>query len=206
MRKTEKQKYLTEVEYQAFLNAINSEYLYTLFFLMGNLGLRVGEAIRLRVCDINFEKKYMTIPTLKQEGGKGMAKGSIKQGELPKTYIDIPIGDEVAKVLRTYLEKQTYKGQEWLFLYNGSHLPRWLAQRKFKKYAKKAGLDKVLSVHSLRHYKGVSSYKFFKDIRAVQLLLRHRNINSTYVYTSMDLDAKRELVDKLKTIKKEGEK
>lgn len=203
MKKTDKQKYLSDTEYQAFLNVINSEYLYTLFFLMGNLGLRVGEAIRLRVSDINFNEKYIKIPTLKQDGKKGESKGSIKQGELPATYIDIPIDDEFIKTLKPFFDKQKQKRQGWLFPYKGSHFPRWLAQRKFKKYAKKAGLDARLSIHSLRHYKGTSSYRAFKDVRAVQLLLRHRSINSTYRYTTMDLEAKRELIDKLKIIKKE---
>lgn len=203
MKKTDKQKYLTEKEYQAFLNSIKDEYLYTFFFLMGNLGLRVGEAIRLRRCDINLDEEYIKIPTLKQDGKKGINKGSIKQGELPATYIDIPIDDEISKILSNHIKRFNIKGQQWLFSNKNNHLPKWKAQRYFKKYAKKAGLDKVLSIHSLRHYRGVSAYKGLKDIRAVQLLLRHKNINSTQTYTTMDLDAKRELTNKLKIIKKE---
>jgi len=203
MRKTDKQKYLTVDQYKKFLVSINNLYFYVLFYIIGNYGLRVGEAIRLRIQDVNFDSKYIKIPTLKQDRH---GKGSLAYGKLPDTYIDMPLDDKTALLLLKFIDYIKMPKNEWLFPYKKgyykgknilSHIPKWLIQRKFKKYAKQAGLDPVYSVHSLRHYKGVSVYKNFKDIRAVQLLLRHKNINSTVIYTTMSLEDKRDLFDKL---------
>jgi integrase len=205
MSKTEKEKYLTVEQYQQFLSVISNLYYYTLFYVIGNYGLRVGEAIRLRIQDINFESKYIKIPTLKQDRNKGR----LPHGKLPNTYIDMPLDDKTAILLEKYIDYIKTLKTEWLFPYKTryymgkhrlSHIPKWLIQRKFKLYAKQARLDSAYSVHSLRHYKGVSIYNNLKDIRAVQLLLRHKNINSTVIYTTMSLEDKRDLFDKIMII------
>lgn len=200
MKKTDKQKYLNEEEFVKFLKAIKDDTDYILFFIMGNLGLRVGEGIRLRIEDIDWKGKYIKIPTLKQGIKKDSKKGSLPYGKLPETYIDIPLDKIMIIIIGQYILNKKIKSG-WLFPYREAHIPKWLVQRKFKGYVKKAGLDSIYSVHSLRHYKGVQIYSQLKDIRAVQVLLRHKNINSSTVYTTMDLDKKRDLIKGLEVIK-----
>lgn len=205
IKKTDKQKYLTKEQFSRFLEDIKNPYFYTLFYVIGNYGLRVGEAIRLRIQDIDFNNKYIKIPTLKQDKNKG----SLEYGKLPETYIDMPLDKKTAFLLSNFVKIVKMPKGDWLFPYKANyykgknklaHIPKWLVQRKFKHYAKQAGLDSAYSVHSLRHYKGISIYKNLKDIRAVQLLLRHKNINSTVIYTTMSLEDKREMFDKIMII------
>jgi len=196
--KTGKQKYLSEKEFASLLSVIPDDRDYLLFYLIGNLGLRVGEGIRLRVQDIDFVNKCLHTPTLKRGRVRGVVKGSLPDGQLPEVYIDLPLDDLTIAMLQHYI--QVYAPKNWLFPWKESHLPQRTARRLFKRYAAMAGLDPCYSVHSLRHYKGVTAYAALKDIRAVQLLLRHKSIASTQVYTEMDLEAKRKLFERVKPI------
>lgn len=166
---------------------------------MGNLGLRIGEVVRLQVKHIDRQNKAIKVPTLKQEGKKGINHGRIKRGDIPKTLIEIPISDIMLKNIMDYVKD--HKRTSWIFPYSdGLPIPEWLVRRTFKKAVKKANLNPIYSPHSLRHCRGVKAYKQVKDIRAVQALLRHKNINSTVVYTHLDLDTKREITDKLEDV------
>jgi integrase len=205
MTKTLRQKYLTEEEYAKFMDAIDNAQDYVFFLLCGNLGLRVGEAIRLRLQDLDFTNGYIRVPTLKQERQKNIVKGTIKRGQLPKTYIDLPLKDDMAKVLKKYIE--VYKIKDWLFPHDdGLHMHKFKAQRLFKKYAKIAELDTVYSVHSLRHFKGVQTYETLEDIYAVKEMLRHKVIGSSQVYTHMSINKKKDIVNRMETIGKKQAK
>ena len=198
--KTSRQKYLTEDEYKRLLGVIRNERDYVLFFLCGNLGLRVGELVRLRVSDIMKDETgfYLKIPTLKRGGVKGKVKGSIQRGELPKAYEDIPLSSDLAsirEILSKYISK--YKIKDWIFPYKGLHLPEYTVARYFKSYARKVGMDPRYSIHSLRHFKGFYTYKMKTDLRAVQILLRHRDIKTTAIYADANLDSKRKIVEGL---------
>lgn len=200
LKKTEREKYINKEEFIALLKAAKKDSRsYMLFFLAGNLGMRIGEAVRLRKLDISFKEKYISVPTLKREGKKGVNLGSIQVGNLPKTYVDVPVGDNILEKIQEFIKLNNIK--KWLFAEkSGAHIPEWKAKRLFKRYARKAKLNAAYSVHSLRHYKGIEVYKKFKDIRAVQLVLRHRNINSSVVYTTMDMEAKRNITEQLEVV------
>ncbi len=190
-RKTERQKYLDATEYAALLGAITDSAHYLLFYLLGNLGLRVGEGVRLRAEDVDHTHYAVRVPTLKADRRAGRS-GCIRRGELPKTYIDLPIDATTSGFLRAYVRRRRIHG--WLFPWpDGLHIPEWRAKKLFKVYAAKAGLDPIYSIHALRHYRGTALYGQLKDVRAVQSLLRHRSISSTEVYAHVDLDLKREL-------------
>jgi integrase len=199
MKKTERDKYLTEVEFKTLLETARSnETAYMLFFLQGNLGLRIGEVIRLRYVDINFRERYINIPTLKQNIKPGVVNGTIKTGQLPKTYISTPVNDSVLKKVHAYVKTNKLRG--WLFPDGKAHIPDWKAKRMFKLSAHAAKLNPLYSTHALRHFKGIETYKKFKDIRAVMAILRHKRIDTSVRYTIMDVDAKRSLTDAMDTV------
>lgn len=208
-KKLEREKYIILEEFKTLLQASKvSDRDYMMLYIAGNLGLRVGELIRLRKQDFHYKEKYISIPTLKQETKVGAPKGTIKQGELPKKYIDIPLDEGMVEKIKEYIINCEIIG--WLFPDNEkikratkarrSHVPDWKAKRIFKKYARKAQLNPHYSIHSLRHFKGIETYKQLKDIRAVIIILRHRNPRSSYGYTTMDLEGKRTLMKDIKVI------
>ena len=59
-------------------------------------------------------------------------------------------------------------------------------QRKFKKYAKKAGLPEYYTFHSLRHGFATRALESGVPINQVQVLLGHSNISTTSIYTKAD--------------------
>jgi len=65
------------------------------------------------------------------------------------------------------------------------------AQRLFKLYARRAGLNPVYSMHSLRHTRGTELYRLHRDLKLVQNALGHANLETTSVYMhTVDMDAK----------------
>jgi integrase len=197
---SKREKYIEPGEFRKLLEHASNEKWYMLLYITGNLGLRVGEAVRLRREDFHFKDGFVNVPTLKQGGHKGeKAKGKIQRGQLPDVYDAITAPESFLNRVSIYFEN--YKIKTWIFIEKDKlHIPEWKAQRIFKAVAKNAGLNPRYSIHALRHCRGIAVYKAYKDIRAVQALLRHRNINSSVVYTEMDLDAKRELTDNMEVV------
>jgi len=65
------------------------------------------------------------------------------------------------------------------------------AQRLFKLYARRAGLNPVYSLHSLRHTRGTELYRLHRDLKLVQTALGHSKLETTSVYMhTVDMDAK----------------
>ena len=72
-------------------------------------------------------------------------------------------------------------------------------RKMIKKYAKKAGINKKISPHTLRHTFATDLYRDSKNIRLVQKALGHSNLSTTMIYTHIVDD---ELEQALKTFRK----
>ncbi len=199
-KRSAKEKYLTPEEYHRLLKAAaRNERDYGILFLAGNIGLRVGELVRLRVEDIRDGSAF--VPCLKRSPkGKGKPKaGKIKRGVLPKVYESIPILPEVQKVLDNL---SADKKRGWLFEGNDSlHISERTAQNVFQKYRAKAGLDIVYSFHCLRHTRGGAVYRATHDIKAVKAMLRHKDVRSSEVYVDMDDEIKKAIANKVGVVR-----
>jgi site-specific recombinase XerC len=65
----------------------------------------------------------------------------------------------------------------------GSRLSARQARRAFAVWQARAGFERRLSFHSMRHRACSALYERTKDLRLVQRYARHRSINSTVIYT-----------------------
>lgn len=199
-KRAAKEKYLTPEEYRSLLKATaRNKRDYGILFLAGNMGLRVGELVRLRIEDVRDGAVF--VPCLKRSPkGKGKPRaGKIKRGILPKVYESIPILAEVQKVLQNLSAERK---QGWLFEGNGGlHISERSAQYIFQRYRAKAGLDKVYSFHCLRHTRGGAVYRATHDIKAVKAMLRHKDVRSSEVYVDMDDELKRDIANVVGVIK-----
>ena len=72
--------------------------------------------------------------------------------------------------------------------------PRYV-QFMIKDYAKKAGITKKVTPHILRHSFATHLLKNGVDIRAIQQLLGHSNLNTTQIYTSVDMNTLKDAYD-----------
>lgn len=199
-KRSEREKYLSAEEFNALLiRAQTKQRDYLLFALAGNLGLRVGEVVRLRVQDI--KKNTIMIPCLKWRK-QGQISGRIKKGALPTFYDEIPIPDNLLASLRRFVGE---KNEGWVFqgIRCGgsiSHLTERAAEKIFLRHARGAGLSPVYSFHALRHYRGAIVYSSTRDLMAVKVLLRHRSVRSSEVYSHMTDQLKKTISDQVGAI------
>jgi site-specific recombinase XerD len=127
-------------------------------------GLRVSEAARLKMTDI--DSKRMTV-RIRQ--GKGGDRYSI----LSQTALE---------QLRQYWKK--YRPTEWLFdgQKKDDHITAHTIQCIFYAAKKRAGITKPASVHTLRHSFATHLIEAGTSLHHVQLLLGHRSPTTTTVY------------------------
>ena len=135
-------------------------------------GLRVSEAVRLRISDIFFEEGFVRII------GKG-----------DKQRI-VPLGEVAAEAVLTYLREVPRSGggeTDFLFLNrNGKPLSRVSMFQLVKKQAMAAGIHKEISPHTFRHSFATHLFENGADLRVVQEMLGHESILTTEIYTHID--------------------
>ncbi len=136
--------------------------------LMYACGLRVSEAVDLRISDVELDAGILTC--------KG--KGS-------KTR-KIPIGKSAVEWLKSYLvlrrRKENFEIQNLFVTSLGRSLNRQIIFLFIKQYAEKIGLQDV-SPHTLRHSFATHLVQNSADIRSVQQMLGHADISTTQIYT-----------------------
>ncbi len=134
-------------------------------------GLRVSELINLSYHHINLADEYILIH------GKGDKERLLPMGEIAMDCLA-----KYEKNARPFLLKN---GQtDGYFLSNrGSNMSRQNFFYIIKGYAIKAGINKPLSPHTLRHAFATHLVQKGADLRSVQLMLGHSDISSTQIYT-----------------------
>ncbi len=139
--------------------------------LLYSCGLRVSELITLDFHNINLSEEYIRIH------GKGNKERLLPMGEVAMDYLNT-----YEKKARPFLLKS---GQtDHYFLSNrGSGMSRQNFFYIIKAYAIKAGIDKPLSPHTLRHAFATHLVQQGADLRSVQLMLGHSDISTTQIYT-----------------------
>ncbi len=136
--------------------------------LMYACGLRVTEAVDLRLKDLDIDAGILTC--------KG--KGS-------KTR-RVPVGKSAIEWLKKYLvlrrQKENIEIQNLFVTDAGNPINRQIIFLFIKEYAKKIGIEDV-SPHTLRHSFATHLIQNSADIRSVQQMLGHADISTTQIYT-----------------------
>jgi integrase/recombinase XerD len=147
----------------------------TMLSLAYGCGLRPGEVIRLRVGDIDSDRRIIRI--VQSKGDKD------RQVKLPDTVLDL---------LRDYWCKRSTEHdadfqpeQRYLFPGRSPYRPLTTRQlnRLFHQAADAAGITKPVTVRSLRHSFATHLLEAGVDIRVIQALLGHSSLVSTSRYT-----------------------
>lgn len=138
-------------------------------------GLRVSEAVCLRVDDLDFERGLLTVRL-----GKGNRD---RQTLLPRKLL------RELKALCMLKDPGAYLFESE----RGGRLCVRTAQKVFEQGLGRAGIRKKATFHSLRHSFATHLLENGTDIRYVQELLGHRNIKTTQVYTRVTTRAVRNI-------------
>ncbi len=158
-------KYITQQEVKKMLEATdNLKHLCILKLLYG-AGLRLSEVLNLQITDIDSENMLIHI-----RNGKGQKDRNVM------------LSPVLLSDLRAYFKE--YKPRKYLFA--GQTKEQYSAksiQNIVKKTSQKAGIQRPVSPHILRHSFATHLVENGTDIRYVQELLGHTSLKTTQVYT-----------------------
>ena len=83
-----------------------------------------------------------------------------------------------------------HPGQPWLFPgYRGQHMSRRQLHRLVRMAAERSGITKRVGVHTLRHSFATHLLEQKTDIRIIQVLLGHKKLDTTALYTRVAINA-----------------
>ena len=157
---------LDYIEVQSLFNVCHNAKHLACLSLMYSCALRVSEVIDLKIG--NIDSKQMIIYIRSAKGRKDRM---------------VPLSDVCLRVLRAYWLK--YKPKEYLF--NGQNEnPKYTAhsiQLWLKALAFKAGINKRVHPHLIRHTSITHGLEGGTDIRTLQIIAGHKNIKTTIGYT-----------------------
>lgn len=146
--------------------------------LLYGAGLRVSEATKLNTSDLDLSEGEVRI----------MGKGS-------KERIGL-IGSYAVAALRQYLSSRGRTDSRAVFQNKrGGRLTGRSVERLIKSYAQKAGLDKTVTPHTLRHTFATHLLSAGADLRTVQELLGHSSLSTTQVYTHITKERLKSVYD-----------
>jgi site-specific recombinase XerD len=152
-------------------------------------GLRVNEVVALKVGDIDSERM-----TLRVEQGKGQKD---RYAMLSPVLLErLRVWWRVARAQGKMLDGG------WLF--PGQNPVRHLSARQLNRAihaaADEAGIEKRISMHSLRHAFATHLLEQKVDIRLIQVLLGHKKLETTALYAQVATDILREVVSPLEKL------
>jgi len=135
--------------------------------LMLHCGLRISEVINLRPGNINLTKGKLRV-----ENGKGNKDR------------DLAIPEYLTDLFDSWRKKRPLSDYFFSTL-KGKKLSKRYLQQMVKRYAQKAGLNKSISPHTLRHTYATQYYKQTKDIETLRRILGHSDISTTTIYITL---------------------
>jgi integrase/recombinase XerD len=152
-------------EVRRLLGAVRNEKHRVLMMTIYGAGLRLSEAIRLRVTDVDSERMVLHV-----HGGKGQKDRMV------------PLSPRLLEQLRRYWKR----ARPGTYLFPGAKentgLHPTAVQRAFQSARWAAGLRKRASVHTLRHSYATHLLESGTDLRKIQTWLGHGSLNTTAVY------------------------
>ncbi|MGR9099982.1 MAG: integron integrase [Gammaproteobacteria bacterium] len=197
---------LTQEEVSKIITVIEGTPQLIVKLLYGS-GLRITEAVRLRVQDIDFDYKQITV-----RSGKGnkdrVTTFSVSLIPLLKNHLtkvkllhDQDLAEGYGAVYLPYALERKYpsanKSWGWQYVFPARsraidprshvvrrhHIDQSVVNKAIKSAVKKLGIAKKVSAHTFRHSFATHLLQRGTDIRTIQALLGHNDLETTMIYT-----------------------
>ena len=167
-------KYLTYAQSAALLQAVsgpNAKRDYAILMLFLNCGIRRSELVGLNLTDV-YEDRIRVV-------GKGNKERIVYFGSACRKALDDYLAERNKKVLS---DNRALFGSR-----DGNRISVTAVHRLVKKHLLAAGLDaNQLSAHKLRHTAATLMLSNGVDVKTVQEVLGHENLNTTQIYTHIE--------------------
>lgn len=146
-------------------------------------GLRVSELINLKISNIYFKEEFIRV---------------IGKGDKERL---VPISRKALKQIKIYIDNVRIHAaikaghEDFIFLNKrGSQLSRVMIFIIIKDLIEKCGIKKKISPHSFRHSFASHLVEGGADLRAVQDMLGHESITTTEIYTHLDTNYLKKMI------------
>ena len=196
---------LSEAEVKSVRRELEGDPALVVGLLYGS-GLRLMEALRLRVQDLDFEQRVLTV----RDGKGGKDRRTLLPGsqcEALKQHLqvvrrlhqqDLAAGWGAVILPYALAKKYSHAEREWSWQWVFPQRNRWkddtgkegrhhldpsVVQKAVKKAVESAGLTKPAGCHTFRHSFATHLLERGQDIRTIQELLGHSDLNTTMIYT-----------------------
>lgn len=174
---------LSQAEVRKILRYYSNQKHKTIFYLIYSGGLRVSEVIGLKINHIDSTRGIIKI--VNSKGAKDR---------------EIPLSEVALEQLRIYYK--AYRPKEYLFegQFGGKYSTRSV-QAMFRKAINELGIQKKVSVHTLRHSYATHLLENGTDLRIIQVLLGHKSSKTTEIYTHVSRQVKQRVPNPLDQLK-----
>ncbi|MCG2787614.1 MAG: integron integrase [Anaerolineae bacterium] len=197
---------LTHQEAMAVINNMQGKLRLMAKILYGS-GLRLTECLRLRVKDLDFERRQIIVRSGKGDDDRVTILPDSVIGELKIILQDVKAlhekdlkeGYGESALPNALNVKYPNAGREWIWQYvfpasqrsidplsgvvRRHHLDETVLQKAVRQAAQLAKIDKPVSPHTFRHSFATHLLQSGYDIRTVQELLGHKDVKTTMIYT-----------------------
>ena len=162
---------LTKEEVKKLIGIFDNQKSRLMISVMYSCGMRVSELINLKINNLNFNEKI----------------GQIRQAKGKKDRMfNIPLF--ILEDLKFQVDNQKKNNQEYLFTGPNGNLTSRNIQKMVSSAAKRAGIQKDVHCHTLRHSFATHLLENGVDIRKIQILLGHSSISTTELYTHVSTE------------------
>jgi integrase/recombinase XerD len=173
---------LSQEEVRRVLSCLNSFRHHVCLSTIYSCGLRLQEGVQMQVADLDSDR--MMVHVHKGKGGKDR-------------YVPLP--DRALVLLRQYW--QTHRHPRWLFPARtpygvplskaGKHISPSSVQKALRAACLASGLQKHVTVHTLRHSYATHLLEAGVNLRRIQAYLGHASLKSTSIYTHLTRDGEK---------------